>query len=185
MEQKLTKHIKKIHNRIGNMGVSKNLSVFITILFLSALLLIFFALPLISPKYSIHIFGGYQRFVIPYDAEVIDDQIYKKIVWIEEINIDDIDNYTFVAVKDQTTELVTIEKILSYDEESKEIITSPDGVIANRTSYDNIEGALIKESSNLGIFYYFVSRPLGLMVMSVCFAGALAIGYIVFVKDQY
>ncbi|MDY0023749.1 MAG: hypothetical protein RBR66_02360 [Candidatus Izemoplasmatales bacterium] len=184
MEQKITKNIKKIYNHICNMGVSKNLSIFITVLFSTVLLLIFFALPQVLPKYSNHIFGGYQSFVIPYDAEIIDNQIYKKIVWIEDINIDDIDTYTFLAIKDPTTELVTIEKVFSYDEESREIITSPDGVIANRTSYDDIDGAYIKESSSLGIFYYYVSRPLGLIVMSVCFAGALAIGYIVFVKNE-
>ena len=148
---------------------------------LAILILLFFAMSLIMPNTSAKLFNGYSSFAVPYQAESIDGKVSKIIVWIENVNVDNLQPMQLVAVNNQGT--IWIEQINTIDYEQDQIITTFNGEIARRYNFEDVEGLFNREASVFGVFYYFVSRPLGLLLMAIAFGGSLIVGYIGFVRN--
>ncbi len=148
---------------------------------LAILTLLFFAMPLIMPNTSAKLFNGYGSFAVPYQAESIDGKVSKIIVWIENVNVDNLQPQQLVAVNNQGT--IWIEQVNTIDYEQNQIITTYDGEIARRYNLEDVEGLFNREANIFGVFYYFASRPIGLFLMTVAFGGSLVVGYIGFVRN--
>ncbi len=71
---------------ISKMKKSKEIILFIVACTLATIILLLFVLPLVFSRISASLFSGYQIFAVPYEAEIIDGKVDKKIVWIEDIN---------------------------------------------------------------------------------------------------
>lgn len=172
----------EINKRLLNSLIkNKHFKLFRLSVLFTVLLLLFFAMPILMPSASMELFDGYSSFVVPYQAEVVDGRVTKKIVWIENVSVDDLQSFQLVAVNNQGT--IWIEQISSVDYEHNQIVTTYDGQIARRYNFDDIEGIYNREANIFGVFYYFVSRPLGVLVMTVAFGASLVVGYFGFVKN--
>jgi len=161
----------------------KRLIVFAYFSFMAIIILLFFSLPLLFSHTSKTIFGGFQEFAVPYETEIINGKVRMKIVWLADFEADNTNVGDLLAIRDSNTNGIWIEKIISIDFENSEVITSFDGLLANRTSFSEIEGNFIKEANFLGNFYYSISRPLGLAIMTLAIILSLIVAYIGFVNN--
>ncbi|MDT8336230.1 MAG: hypothetical protein RQ856_00230 [Candidatus Izemoplasmatales bacterium] len=140
-------------------------------------------MPFLFPNVSVRVFNGHQEFAVPYDSEVVDSRVKRRVVCLNEVALDGITVNQLVAVKDSEW-IIWIEEVLAIDSLNNQVITSFDGVIAKHIDFENVEGAFIREANIIGIFYYCASMPICLAIMTFCFAGAIFVGYNGFVKNK-
>jgi len=161
----------------------KRMFIFGYFVFLSVIIILFFALPWIFPNVSIKLFNGFQEFAVPYNSEIVNGQVRKKVLWLNGFKIEELNQGDLLAVIDSNTNSIWIEEVVNIDWESNEVITSFDGLLARRTSFDNIKGLFDREASAFGVFYYSVSSPPGLIIMTIAIILSLLIGYYGFVNN--
>jgi hypothetical protein len=166
---------------ISNMKKSKEIILFIISLVLATIILLLFALPLVFPKISASLFSGRQIFAVPYQAEIVEGKVDKKIVWVEDIDFQELYPEMLIAVNYQDT--YWIEEIVAIDYELEEVITSFNGTVARRYSLDDVAGLYNRDANLVGIFYYFASRYYGLIVIGLALSGSIYLWYRGFVKD--
>jgi len=166
---------------ISNMKKSKEVILFIISIVLATICLLLFALPLVFPKISAEVFSGRQIFAIPYQAEIVEGKVYKKIVWVEDIDFQELHPEMLIAVNYQGN--YWIEEIVSIDYELEEVITSFNGTFARRYSLEDVAGLYNRNANAVGIFYYFGSRYYGLIVIGLALFGSIYFWHRGFVKD--
>ena len=166
---------------ISKMKKSNEIILFIVACTLATIILLLFALPLVFPRISASLFSGYQIFAVPYEAEIIDGKVDKRIIWIEDYDFQDLRPEMLIAVNYQDT--YWIEEIVSIDYELEEVMTSFNGTVARRYSLEDIAGLYNRDANVVGIFYYFGSRYYGLIVMGLALTGSIYLWYRGFVKE--
>ena len=147
------------------------------------ILLVLFSLPLIFPKISKKIFNGFQVFAIPYESEIVNGRVFKDILWLDEVEFEDIRNDQLIGVDIDDT--VWIVKVYDKDIVNQELLISTDGVILNRISSENIVGSYLRESKFFGVIYFFTSQPLSLLLIAIAFIASLVVAYLGFIKNIY
>lgn len=161
---------------------NKNFFYFVNAVVLAVFILLFFSLPLLFPKVSLRVFNGYEDFAVPYNSEIVDGLIKKRVVWIDVVEISELKDGDLVAIEDEFG-TIWIEEIVTIDSINNQVISTFDGITVDRADFDAVAGKYVRQANIFGIFYYFVSSPLGFGLMSLAFGGSILIGYHGFVKD--
>lgn len=156
---------------------------YILAVIMAFVLLTLFSLPLIFPKFSKKIFNGFQVFAVPYESEIVNGRVFKDIVWLDEVEFEDITNNQLIGVDIDDT--VWVVKVYDKDLVNQELLISTDGVILNRISSENIVGSYLRESKFFGVIYFFTSKPLSLSLIAIAFIASLIVAYLGFIKNIY
>lgn len=169
-------------NLLKNFKRNKSFFYFASTVVLAIFVLLFLSLPLLFPKVSLRVFNGYQDFAIPYKSEIVDGRVMKRVVWIDEVQINELKDGDMVAVVDETG-TVWIEEIFAVDITNNQVVSTFDGLTVDRVDFEEVAGKFVRQANIIGIFYYFVSLPLGFILMSLAIGGSILVGYYGFVKN--
>ena len=174
-EQNINKDLERVLDK------NRYYKIFVWSLILVFFVLFIFSLPTLLPKTSKLLFGGEQIFAVPYQSRVENNRIYKRIIWVKDIEEEFYENQ-LVVVYDDWTDSYWVEKIIEYNNLEEELIVTHNGTTLRIVDYEDVYGEFNRESNFFGNIYYFVSRSFGILIMGSAMFTSLAIYYFGFIR---
>jgi len=183
MMSKLSENRKHINNHLASvLDRNRYFKVFIWASIFVLLFIFFFSLPTVFPKTSKIIFGGEQIFAVPFQSRVENNRVYKKIVWINDLQDNSFYYEQFVVVYDDWTDSYWVEKVIEVSDSEEKLIVTHNGTTLRVVDYQDVHGEFVRESGFIGNIYFFVSRPFGILIMGSAMIISLGIYYFGFIR---
>ena len=98
-KQNINKHLTKVLNK------NRYFKVFTYSIVLVVFILFVFSFPTVFPKTTKAIFGGEQIFGVPYQSRVENNRIYKKIIWVKDVDENSFHENQLVVIIENWTEI--------------------------------------------------------------------------------
>ena len=175
-KQNINKHLTKVLNK------NRYFKVFTYSIVLVVFILFVFSFPTVFPKTTKAIFGGEQIFGVPYQSRVENNRIYKKIIWVKDVDENSFHENQLVVIYDNWTDSYWVEKIIDFDDVTKELVVTHNGTTLGIAYYEDVYGEFVSVSSFLGNVYFFVSQPFGVIIMGSAMIVSLGIYYFGFIR---
>jgi hypothetical protein len=175
-KQNINKDLEKVLDK------NRYFKIFVWSLILVFFVLFIFSLPTLFPKTSKLIFNGEQIFGVPYQSRVENNRIYKKIIWVEDLDEEEFYENQLIVVYDDWTDSYWVEKVIEFNDSEKELIVTHNGTTLRIVDYEDVYGEFSRVSNFLGNIYYFVSRSFGILIMGSAMFISLGIYYFGFIR---